>query len=137
MKTTITEAKILELFNSWWLEDGQFVCASGQDNQKQVILDAWRSGFNASPRVPTAGIHCCDCPQHPDALIRHTCDLTQTVLNGMPSGEGVASNHKYFCADCDRELLSLKDAGIITSAAQRIASDFERAAKNILNGWPN
>lgn len=50
------------------------------------------------------------CAKHPNGLIDHTYDLTQAVLNGIPSGEGWKSNHKYHCHDCGIELLSLAEA---------------------------
>lgn len=75
------------------------------------------------------------CPVHPDGLIRHSYDLTQTVLNGTPSGEGVRSNHRYECADCGRELASLSAVSEAENSARRIKDDFERVASAICNGW--
>ena len=75
------------------------------------------------------------CPKHPDGLIDHHYDLTQCVLNGYPSGEGVKSNHKYFCHDCGVELKSLSEVSCEEMAAKRIQDDFEKAASNLLNGW--
>lgn len=75
------------------------------------------------------------CPKHPDGLIEHSYDLTQTVLNGLPSGEGVKSNHKYTCHDCGMELETLDEFCERTRTEERLKKDSERAAKNILNGW--
>ncbi len=44
------------------------------------------------------------CPKHPAASIRREYDLTQRIVNGTPSGEGIKSNHHYFCAECGFEL---------------------------------
>lgn len=43
-------------FETWWKETGQFVCASGQPEQKLVILEAWLAGYHAA----LAGKEC-DC----------------------------------------------------------------------------
>ena len=51
-----------------------------------------------------------NCAKHPNGLIEHSYDLTQPVLNGIPSGEGWKSNHKYRCHDCGVELISLAEA---------------------------
>lgn len=48
------------------------------------------------------------CPDHPDAMIRHSWDQTHYVLNGYPAGEGMRSNHRYECAECGRQLADEK-----------------------------
>jgi hypothetical protein len=44
------------------------------------------------------------CPDHPAAQIRHEWDQSHYVMNGYPAGEGVKSDHQYFCAECGRKL---------------------------------
>ena len=45
------------------------------------------------------------CPDHPEALIKHTWDETHFVWkDDFPRGEGIKKNHKYECNICGREL---------------------------------
>jgi hypothetical protein len=46
------------------------------------------------------------CPEHPDAMIKHTWNRTQFVYaDGYPRG-GSDSNHQYWCNACGKELAS-------------------------------
>ncbi len=48
------------------------------------------------------------CEEHPDAKIKHVWDETHWVLNGYPGGTGIKKNHKYYCAECGKELSPLR-----------------------------
>ena len=49
------------------------------------------------------------CPEHPRAQIRHEWDETHFVMGGLPVGTGTKAGHKYYCAECGRELAAQKD----------------------------
>jgi hypothetical protein len=51
------------------------------------------------------------CPDHPDAKIIESWDLTRYVYNEYPRGVGIKSNYKYECAECHRELAAAKGSG--------------------------
>lgn len=55
------------------------------------------------------------CEKHPTAMVRHSWNESHYILNGMPSGEGIKSEHAYVCAECGRPLAEpnakLRDAG--------------------------
>ncbi|MFW6148140.1 MAG: hypothetical protein ACOC6B_07105 [Thermodesulfobacteriota bacterium] len=51
------------------------------------------------------------CPEHPDAEIRHTWDRKHYVLNGLPAGAGLDTNHRYECAVCGRQVCSSTEFG--------------------------
>lgn len=44
------------------------------------------------------------CPDHPAADILHSWDQTYVILNGLPAGQGIASNHVYECSVCHKQL---------------------------------
>jgi len=44
------------------------------------------------------------CPEHPDAKIRESYNVTRYVWNGYPRGTGEKNNYKYECMECGREL---------------------------------
>jgi hypothetical protein len=44
------------------------------------------------------------CKAHPAAGVRHTWNVQQYVIGGYPSGEGIQSDHRYFCDECGKEL---------------------------------
>ena len=44
------------------------------------------------------------CPDHPQAMIRHSWNRSHYVMNGYPAGTSIDSNHRYECADCGRQL---------------------------------
>jgi hypothetical protein len=44
------------------------------------------------------------CPDHPNARIKHSWDEKHYVFNGYPAGEGIKSKHKYECNECGMEL---------------------------------
>jgi len=44
------------------------------------------------------------CEHHPDAMVIHSWNETQCVLNGIPAGFGVATDHEYRCQVCSRIL---------------------------------
>jgi hypothetical protein len=46
------------------------------------------------------------CPDHPDAMIRHSWDQTQYMVNGHPASVPLKSNQRYECAECGRQLAS-------------------------------
>ena len=75
------------------------------------------------------------CPKHPDGLVESSYDLTQTVLNGLPSGEGVRSNYKLRCHECGMELETLGEFVERSKAEERLQKDLERAASILNNGW--
>jgi hypothetical protein len=64
------------------------------------------------------------CPSHPRAMIRHTCDMTGYIMNGLPAGSGTTDNHRYFCADCGMEL----------SAEPLMRDEASEAAKEVGDG---
>ena len=50
------------------------------------------------------------CPQHPNAQILHSWDVTHTAgwSDGYPRG-GNISNHKYECSECGLELAATEE----------------------------
>ena len=44
------------------------------------------------------------CAEHPDAPVRHSWNRTQYVMNGLPSGSAVDSDHLYQCSECGQRL---------------------------------
>lgn len=46
------------------------------------------------------------CPEHPDAQIRHEWAYTRTRVHLTGAEWGYDHDHRYYCAECGRELLS-------------------------------
>jgi len=49
--TRPTTSEIKLLFEQWWLLEGQYTCASGQPNHKDVVFTAWLSGWDSLNRL--------------------------------------------------------------------------------------
>lgn len=47
----IMPSDIERIFAQWWAHEGQFECASGQDDHRSVIFSAFLAGWDACNRA--------------------------------------------------------------------------------------
>ena len=90
----------------WCSSDWQ---AIGNWNTRQASHGWCRcSNISSSTSGETGSALPSHCEKHPTAMIRHSWNESHYILNGLPSGEGIKSEHAYECADCGRPLAERK-----------------------------
>lgn len=102
----LTEEKRQEL---WAEYQNEMAGGFGFGNPNQWRFNRGFAAFLAHRRIASdfntalgKVVRCC--ADHPGSDIKHTWDQTHAVLNGLPAGDGVKGNHRYFCATCGKEL---------------------------------
>lgn len=86
-----------------WIAD-RLVGVHGDDAGNDFIISLRERAAAGRNAVAKASCTSNRCPLHPDALVRHSYNLHQYVINGLPAGTGVRSDEKYVCAECGRPL---------------------------------
>ena len=62
------------------------------------------------------------CNEHPLVQVRHVWTRKQYVMNGLPAGMPIDSEHRYECAACGKELMSPEEYEVAIAKATSPAS---------------